>query len=245
MMNLFNKIIRIQQVDSTNLEAKRRLENGFTDNCVIVADYQTNGRGRMNRKWDSQISGLWFSLLLHIKKIQPCITIFTGIILHKTLSEILKTKELKIKWINDLYWQNKKIAGILSEYDNQNKMAIIGIGVNVNQYIFPDYIKNSAYSLKLITGKNVDKYIVLSLFLKNFEHYFQAFMDNGLINFLHYYEKHSYLKNKMIKLKVGKNSYKGKVKGISETGELILLMNNNKTIKFYLADKISILENLT
>lgn len=149
------KVLHFNEIDSTNDEAKRQAENVKND-LVIVADYQTKGRGRRGREFFSpKDSGLYFSVLLHSDNIHSVegITAIAAVSLAKAIDNIVfDGKDIsKIKWVNDIFYQDRKVAGILSEAyncieDEESSYIIIGFGINVFEPEdgFPASIKKTA-----------------------------------------------------------------------------------------------------
>jgi BirA family biotin operon repressor/biotin-[acetyl-CoA-carboxylase] ligase len=161
------RIITIDSCLSTNsylkeLNEKQTLEEG----SIVVAGEQTAGRGQAGNQWESEAGkNLTFSLVLY-----PC---FLPLKDHFLLSEIIAlgiksvldryTNGITIKWPNDLYYQDKKIAGILIENDITGSVisrSIAGIGININQQTFLSDAPNPI-SLMQITGKetNLDDFL--------------------------------------------------------------------------------------
>jgi BirA family transcriptional regulator, biotin operon repressor / biotin---[acetyl-CoA-carboxylase] ligase len=169
------KLFSYDSIDSTNAFAKTLIGNEPSDGTVIVAEEQTSGRGRFNRKWESEIEkNLTFSVIL-----QPTtqlenigfLPICTGGVIAKAIEQHLNVK-VECKWPNDILIDGKKICGILIESFSLNKSTnqfILGIGVNVNQEIFSDDIINTATSLKLVTGKTVDRIKLLTNILSSLD----------------------------------------------------------------------------
>jgi BirA family transcriptional regulator, biotin operon repressor / biotin---[acetyl-CoA-carboxylase] ligase len=170
------RIFYFDTLDSTNLYAKK--ENP-EDDTLILAGYQISGKGRMDRKWDAEKNKnitLTLVKLFDIKEVH-LINFFTSYILIKTLKEFLLEKgidsgeQLTLKWPNDILLNGKKLSGILTElvdFNSKPRKFIIGIGVNVNQVIFPEEILNKATSLKLEFGTDFDSNEIITSFIKNF-----------------------------------------------------------------------------
>jgi len=162
--------IWLEETDSTNNEAQRRI-NTLENLSVIVSKSQTQGRGQGNHKWFSTPGlNLTFSLVL---KFPPCSTVRTSDILCITetvtmaVCSYLEAKGIntRIKWPNDIYVNDRKICGLLIENALSQKTvcySIIGIGLNVNQTVFPDDIPNPV-SISLLTGKEYDLPVELEL----------------------------------------------------------------------------------
>ncbi len=161
------KVIWVATLPSTNDFVKENWQR-LLHGTVVVAEYQTAGKGRYNRYWHSPEGGLWFSILFKPRKqIKP--TFFTkicSVAIVKALS--LTEVDTRIKWPNDIYCEGKKLAGILSESvfeENTLKAVIVGIGINVNNTI-PQELRDKAISLHEISTKVYDTRIILRLLLK-------------------------------------------------------------------------------
>lgn len=126
----FDFIHHYEILDSTQDEIFRFAENGAASGTIVIADSQTSGRGRNQRRWISPEGGLYFSLLLREEEISKdacMIPLITGIALHDALRKM--GIETQIKWPNDIVALDKKLAGILCE--KKNKVFGIGIGINL------------------------------------------------------------------------------------------------------------------
>ena len=144
----------IEQTNSTNTLLKELIAKGQEPN-FIYAGYQTAGRGQTGNSWESEKGkNLICSILLPPNKNLYFLNIAVSVAIHRKISE-LGISELGIKWPNDIYWKDKKLAGILLEnaiIGNEVKYAIAGIGLNVNQTEFVSDAPNPV-SLKQISGK--------------------------------------------------------------------------------------------
>lgn len=145
-------------IDSTNLEAKRLIKSGAKLPLIITADTQTAGKGRMGRKFFSPSkTGLYMSFVYEPEtSIQDSVTVTSAaaVAVVRAIEELTDSNP-EIKWVNDIYIDNKKVSGILTEAITGEKTTIIiGIGVNITTNEFPDEIKNTATSLKCAVDKN-------------------------------------------------------------------------------------------
>jgi len=138
-----------QIIDSTNEEAKRLLKRGTPPPFYVVAERQTEGKGQQGRKWVSHKGGLYISIVLGEEYDIPTALLSATLSVHRLL--VPHIPDVKIRFPNDLIIDNKKIAGILIEKGTD--FTIFGIGLNVNQEIFPPDLKDKATSLYLITRK--------------------------------------------------------------------------------------------
>ncbi|MEM4326314.1 MAG: biotin--[acetyl-CoA-carboxylase] ligase, partial [Candidatus Pacearchaeota archaeon] len=179
LKNISPEIIYLNQVDSTNNFAKNNIDNFKNKDYLIITDNQTKGRGRFEREWKSEKGlDLTFSFIIHpdteIKSFYH-FTIMAALSVFNALKFFIEdSKTLKIKWPNDLYYNGKKVCGILSEMiaeEARLKDLIIGVGINVNS--FPSL--ETAISLKQITNSTQDRHKILVLFLKNFYQYYKIY----------------------------------------------------------------------
>ena len=137
------RIIHVEETHSTNSLLREWLEQEpLSTGSVIVADFQTAGRGQVGNVWESaRGKNLTFSLVLYPQALpvnqQFLISQIAALSVKETLDAY--TEGISIKWPNDIYWQDKKICGMLIENDlsGHNLLrSIIGIGINLNQTIF-------------------------------------------------------------------------------------------------------------
>lgn len=150
-------VVVYESLDSTNNEAKRRLGAGDSGNLLIVADTQTAGRGRMGHTFYSpQQAGIYMTLSVELAK--PLyhpeqITLAAAVAVVRAVEPYL-SEPLQLKWVNDIFYQGKKVCGILSEgiTDLETGLiqhAIVGIGLNVRPTEFPEELESIAGSLQL------------------------------------------------------------------------------------------------
>lgn len=148
------KILRYDVTDSTNLRAREHINNCGILPALFVAQEQTAGRGRQGKSFYSpKNTGLYFSLALKWNESFSSISLTTAVsvALIRALKDFT-TKQLTIKWVNDILADTKKVAGILCEMvsDKENgspKAVIIGIGVNLSTKDFPEELKSIATCL--------------------------------------------------------------------------------------------------
>ena len=167
------KIIHIDETDSTNRWL--RAHGDGSSELVVVADYQTAGRGCGTNTWESERGkNLLFSVLIHPTDIfaneQFRITMAASVAVCQALQPFISEK-VAIKWPNDIYVGDKKICGMLIEnvlHGNVIKASIIGIGLNVNQTEFKSDAPNPV-SLRQLTGKETDLEMMLQAFLRAFK----------------------------------------------------------------------------
>ncbi len=165
------KIIHIDETDSTNRWLR---EQGGEEDVVVWADYQTAGKGQGTNTWESERGkNLTFSVLLHPQDVpankQFSISMQVSLALCEALGQHIG--DLSIKWPNDIYWRNAKIAGILIEHRISGSLirdSIIGIGLNVNQRHFLSDAPNPV-SLWQICEQDTDRETLLREFLASLQ----------------------------------------------------------------------------
>ena len=151
------------QIDSTNAFLQRQQSECDIRNWVVNADEQTAGKGMGSNGWESEAGkNLTFSLALDMgflpaeRQFLLSEAVPLGII--EMLDELIPAERLSIKWPNDIFYENQKLAGILINSTIKARMmdvSIIGIGLNVNQMQFQDW-PTHPISMKIITGRDLD-----------------------------------------------------------------------------------------
>lgn len=217
-------IIELSEIDSTNNYAMRLINEGMAEHGMTIrADFQTNGKGQHGNTWMAEESkNLLFTTILDTQGFQIqnqfLLNTFACLSVAEYLMTSTKLRNVSIKWPNDIYAENKKIAGILIENiirGNNWSNAIIGIGLNVNQMKFPDM--NWATSMCLESGKQHKLNQVLKELLKlmnvNFKRY-----ESSEHDLLPMYNSMLYKFDKQIMFKKSHELYKGIIKGVDHSG---------------------------
>ena len=211
------EVIHIEETDSTN----RWLKEHGEGNMVVVADYQTAGRGCGTNQWESERGkNLLFSVLLHPVEIpardQFRISMAVSVALCEMLSQY--ADGFSIKWPNDIYWNDRKICGILIENQLQGSYmrdSIIGIGLNVNQREFLSDAPNPV-SLCQIVGHELGRDDLLHDFLRRLECVLQRktlYSD---------YEDRLYRRRKLEEYADRTGVFRASLQGVAPDGRLML-----------------------
>ena len=209
--------IHFEIIDSTNTYLKNNYQN-LENLTFISADNQTQGKGRSNRKWNSDNNNLLFSLLIKDTNYYDYLSSISIISAYSIL-EVLREygiDNLSIKWPNDIYADDKKICGILLESITKENIecVIIGVGLNVNQINFDGEYIVDPISMKQILNKDID---IRELKKKIYEKLIINL--DKLINGYDYYEdiiKYDYLNNKNVYALINNEKVLVKVKGINK-----------------------------
>jgi len=180
------KLIYLEETDSTNRFAANLLkEETPEEGTVIQAAFQTAGRGQRGNSWySSKGENLLFSIVFYPDFLFGDQQFYLSKMISVGLFRFFNSfcNDVKIKWPNDIYFQNKKIGGILIENSLQGSEishSIVGVGLNINQQIFPDQIPNPI-SLFQITNK---KYDLQELLQQAVHHIFRTYEELAEGNF--------------------------------------------------------------
>ena len=188
---------------------------------VIVAEYQSNGRGRLDRTFEAPPqSALLFSFYIAPKRERSdwsFISFLAAIAMHEVITESLE-EDLSLKWPNDILIGDKKVAGILAQQIGEG--VIVGIGLNVAMSA-DELPVPTATSLAISGSNNLDRNSLLSAFLNRFEKVFHGW-DSGS-DFLERYRQLSSTLDRQVRVDVvGRDSIEAKALSITAQGALIL-----------------------
>jgi BirA family biotin operon repressor/biotin-[acetyl-CoA-carboxylase] ligase len=216
-------------LDSTQDVARKFAYRGASEGAVFLAEEQRRGRGRLGRSWVSPSGGLWFSVLLRPSlepKSIPFLSLLGGLAVVEAIS-LLQLKS-QIKWPNDVLIGGKKLAGVLVEGESELDrvhFVIIGIGINCNNKLphLP-----SVTSLKKEVGREVERAFFLAQVLNRLEKNYLSFLSGEKRRLIEEINKHLAFKNENVCIKSGEKIFKGKLRGIGEEGELVILTSRGE-----------------
>lgn len=234
--NAMKKKLYITQTKSTNalcweLNREETLPEGF----VLHTDFQTEGKGQPGNTWESATGkNLLFSVVLHPFQIPMeelfLISELVSVAIKNALDEYCSS--ISIKWPNDIYWNNKKLAGILIENSLQgNKIntVVIGIGLNVNQKEFKSEAPNPV-SLLQITGKRQNRQQLLEQICENILSLYKGFDKNKIQN---EYAASLYRKEGYHSFQAEDELFLAKIIEVYPDGQLELETDKGKRKSFY------------
>ncbi len=151
------KKIHFKSIDSTNIYGKNYIKENYKfHRTLIIAEKQTNGKGRLSKSFHSE-NGLYFSLLLDSRNKDYHLTLAAAVAVCQVFYELYKI-DLKIKWVNDLLYNSKKVCGILAESIIENdsvKGFVCGVGINTKKVILPDELKDLATVLPVKNNEEI------------------------------------------------------------------------------------------
>lgn len=243
---LGHRVIHKKTTPSTQLIAHDLAEKSPADahGTVVIANQQTESIGRQKRKWISEKDkGIWMSFILKpdIFPYQaPQFTLLTATVLADVLSEMTSVAP-KIKWPNDLFIKNRKIAGILTEMKAEQdhvQYVIIGTGININQEAddFPDHLIHRATSLKRETNQTWSIIKIAQEILQCFEKQYDQYLKNGFADIKNKWESYSYRMGEKINIRSADKEWQATFIGVAEDGALLTERQNGEVEKVYSAE---------
>lgn len=224
------KRLYFEEIDSTNRYLKELAARGAKEGTIVIANRQSAGRGRLGRSFFSpEEKGIYMSILL-----RPDISLERSVLITSMAAvavaeaiEQVSGIETKIKWVNDVFLNRKKVCGILTEAGidaeaGKLDYAVLGIGVNVGKMEFPEELQNSATSVSNECGFEVAKEALIDGILEQLDKWYPSLTDGS---FLEESKKRSILLGKdilVIDETVPGGSYSAKAMDINELGNLII-----------------------
>ncbi|MDR0831154.1 MAG: biotin--[acetyl-CoA-carboxylase] ligase [Prevotellaceae bacterium] len=225
--------------DSTSVYLRNLLKDGdLPDKYCVCADFQTVGRGQMGTVWESNKGeNLLFSVYLKTAKIPVNQQFLLSEIVALGIISALKKylPEIKIKWANDIYFQDKKLCGVLVENviaGSQMKYSIIGIGLNINQLYFSEKTSN-AISLRKILNKKFDLKVILQEVLNEIFTLFDNFLPEKSEDLQRQYFENLYRNSGFFPYSADGENFNAKIVSVDADGRLNLLTDNGIEKSFY------------
>ena len=233
------RILRVAETTSTNsLLRELVIKDSLPEGSVVVADFQTAGRGQIGNVWESEAGkNLMFSTVLYPTCIPANLQFLISQIAALSVKETLDlyTDHVTVKWPNDIYWKDKKICGMLIENDLSGHnlyCSIIGIGLNLNQAVFRGDAPNPV-SLFQIIGKEV-----LDRFLSIFYHYYLSLLQEEYEDIRTRYQSALYRREGYHGYKDESGEFEARIYDIESTGHLLLALRDG-SIRRYAFKEVS------
>ncbi|MBD5507372.1 MAG: biotin--[acetyl-CoA-carboxylase] ligase [Lachnospiraceae bacterium] len=240
-----------ESTGSTNPDAKRFAEEGAPHGTTVVADRQTAGRGRRGRSWESPAGkSIYFTIVVR-PEFEPDKASMITLVVALAVAEAVREEtglSTGIKWPNDVVVNGKKICGILTEMSmtpemNEIQFLVAGVGVNVNQDSEEDFtpeLRGRATSLKMESGRPIDRAALLARILHHFEEDYDLFEKRlDLSDLQERYEALLLGKDNRVRVLDPAGEYTGISRGINGMGELIVEKEDGETVLVY-AGEVSV-----
>ena len=218
------------ETKSTQTDAKEGIEAGNKGNTLYLSTCQTAGRGRFQRPYYSPSQGGIY-MSLHIQpnlpyEKLPSYTLLVAAATYKAIKNLTMI-EVDIKWVNDIYFKNKKIAGILTEAMTSVETdlvtdVIIGLGINFSIADFPDNLKEKAGSLFTAPAPISRNDLISEIW--------NCFYNTDSDELLYIYKERSIVLGKEVTFQLDEKLKKGLAKEISESGQLQVELEDKQTI---------------
>lgn len=220
-------IIKVDECESTNSLMKQKKQDGnISDKTAIMTDFQSLGRGQGKNTWQSDagknlLISFYRKTSLKADK-HFMLTIIASLALVETLKSIKVNAE--IKWPNDIYVGDRKIAGILIENSLMRDLindTIVGIGLNINQHVFPDTIPNPV-SIAQIIKRETDVQNIRDTFTDTFDKFYEQTISGNSEDLFHQYTELLYRRKTWKLFEFNGTSFNGQIRGVMPDGRLII-----------------------
>lgn len=238
-----SRIIKLDSVGSTNTYMAEIADHGnLPEGSVVIARAQTEGRGLDQNTWESEAGkNLTLSMILY-PRFLPAVRQFilskvVALGVMETVVQLLPDNPdniVSIKWPNDIYIDDRKVAGILIQHSIMGSgidHTIIGIGLNVNQIKFIGNAPNPV-SLRMISGNDLDLNEVLGLLTGNIKKYYELLRSRYFGKLDKAYLSHFYRINTYCKFRMGETVFEAQITGVNTYGQLMLETREGDLFKF-------------
>lgn len=232
------EVIWLAETVSTNSYIRSLLKKQtLPEGSLVVTDFQTAGRGQAGNSWESEAGrNLTFSIVIYPETIaaneQFLISQITALSVKEALSEY--TDNIRVKWPNDVYWNDRKICGMLIENDLAGYSiycSVCGIGININQKEFISDAPNPV-SLTQITGQEYDLKEVLTRFRHHFYQLYLELLQDKKESIRQQYRNALYRGEGFHTYKDDNGTFEAEIKDIEPTGHLILRLMDGETRRY-------------
>ena len=221
------KIVRLEEIDSTNIYLREWADYYLEDMVIATAEYQTRGKGQGRNSWESEKGkNLLFSILVRPQMIpvkhQFILSVAGALALKKVLDYYVT--EISLKWPNDIYWKDRKLSGTLIETSidrNSIKKCIFGVGLNVNQLQFLSDAPNPV-SLAQILGHELDRNKLLDEVIEAFTDEYEMLCSEDHTAICANYFEALYRREGYFKYRDAAGLFEARIDYVNEDGHLIL-----------------------
>ncbi|MCE5346268.1 MAG: biotin--[acetyl-CoA-carboxylase] ligase [Bacteroidales bacterium] len=237
-MIIGSKIFFIKNLSSTNTYATLLLKNSdVPEGSVVYTNFQTSGKGQKGNRWESEDGkNLLISIILFPSMINPSDQFYISMAISLGICDFLKRyiPVCAIKWPNDIYVGNDKIAGILIENSIMGGLienSVAGIGLNINQDKFLSDAPNPV-SLRMITGKDFDLKTCLKQLISDLDKRYKQLIAGELIHIKEDYVTLLFRLNRWYSFRDSNGIYTGRIISVTDFGRLQIEQENGKTNEY-------------
>ncbi len=231
------KIIRFDEIDSTNSFLHGYHEGDDVETVVAVAEYQTAGRGQGTNHWESERGkNLTFSVRVAPKGVRVACQYVLSMCMALAVKDVLSehAEGMTVKWPNDIYWNDKKISGTLIETTiagKNVKTCIFGTGININQTEFLSDAPNPV-SIKHIVGHEVDREELLKKVMRNLEKYLKIVYSGERKKIHDAYMNCLYRKEGVHKYRDNNGTFEASIERVEDSGHLVLRSTDGRERRY-------------
>jgi len=225
-MIIGSRKVYFEKLSSTNTHAAAMLRKGrVLEGTIVYTGFQTAGKGQAGNRWESEKDkNLLLSVILYPTTIRADRQFLISKVISLGVSDFLKTYvyDVTIKWPNDIYVKNEKIAGILIENSiirNEIDHSIAGIGININQQHFPRHLPNPT-SLKILTGKDYDLEQCLNELAAKLDARYKLLLYNRIGRIEEDYKNSLYRFGQFTEFSDNRGVFEGKIISVTDTGRI-------------------------
>jgi len=241
-------LLYFRELTSTNDIAKELAIRGAREGTVIVARTQTEGRGRLKRRWMSPEGGLWLSTILRPKtepKHAPKLTLMASVVVANAISKLSQLKA-EVKWPNDVLINHKKVCGILTEArikDDALDFVVVGIGINANFSVnaLPSSIRDFSTTLKEELRKEIECEALLCALLEETESYYNMFSQGKFESMLKEWRRSASFLGSYVEIQSHQEKIRGWAVDVDEDGALMVKLRD-QTIRKLTSGDLTMLE---
>jgi BirA family transcriptional regulator, biotin operon repressor / biotin---[acetyl-CoA-carboxylase] ligase len=224
-----NKLHHSFKIASTNTAAMKAASAGAPEGSLFLAEEQTAGRGRGKKIWHSEpSSGIYCSVVLRPALVPSealILSLAAGLAVHSAVQQMDPKIIPDLKWPNDLLIDGKKVSGILTEMNAEAtrvRYVAVGIGINVNQTHFPAELRDTATSLRMISGRKWSRVELCGALLKSLHREYRDLEENAGAResvLRRFQERSSSVRGQAIEVN-GDGGYEGTTDGLDTRGFL-------------------------
>ncbi|MER3455376.1 MAG: biotin--[acetyl-CoA-carboxylase] ligase [candidate division GAL15 bacterium] len=215
-----------EEVTSTNDVAHTLAEQGTPEGTVVAARTQTEGRGRLGRRWVSPPGGLWLSVVFRPPAAPhelPRLGLGMGVACSRALERACGVR-VGLRWPNDLVVEGRKVGGILVESGPEGRWLVVGIGVNVS--VPADQLPEGAASVEQVAP--VDRAALLQALLVEVEMAYELFRGGDWATLLDWWRRRSTTLGRRVRVHVASGVYEGVAEDVDEDGALLLRLPDGR-----------------
>jgi len=246
VMQQVSSLKLFDQINSTNSFLMSEVGQSFDSGSICIAEHQTAGKGRRGREWVSPFgSNIYLSIRWHFTSGPSAISALSlamGVAVVRALKQF-NIEGIGLKWPNDIYWQGKKLGGILVEVTGEADgpcTAVVGLGLNISlSENVANNISQDWVDLKqIMRGAALSRNHLAAILINEFINIIAAYESVEFDTYLNEWRSYDCLRGEMATLYFGKQQFQGEVRGIDDQG-MLLLKHATGEVKAYASGEVS------